>query len=98
MTRPLDPAEKARRAQERANAKKHTAQGSTPRSALTTDPEFILPEPRRRPGQKPSKAATVRALLVKGKSKVEIVKKTGIPYPYIWDIEAAWKRSKEAAK
>jgi hypothetical protein len=79
MTRPLDPAEKARRAQER---KGKTALGETP--------QFTV--------KKQSKAATVRALLNKGKTKVEIAKKTGIPYAYIWDIEAAWKRSKEASK
>lgn len=78
MTRPLDPAEKARRAQERKG-----------KTALAETPKFE---------RKQSKAATVRALLNKGKTKVEIAKKTGIPYAYIWDIEAAWKRSKEASK
>lgn len=46
----------------------------------------------------PTKAAQVRALLDNGLTKAAIAKKTGIPYPYVWDIEAAWKRAKAVSK
>ena len=69
-------------------------------SALSADPQFILPEDAKAkaPRKAKSKAAIVRGFLDKGATKTEIVKKTKIPYPYVWDVEAAWKKSKEAAK
>lgn len=78
------------------STQKHEASAATPTSAKQRSPKTKSKAASAKPGKAPSKAAQARALFEKGLTKAEVAKKTGIPYAYVWDIEAAWKRSKVA--